>query len=108
AQVVRRDGVGFDEMLQTHLGGIEFEFFCELVEMDFQSETWLRRAVPAFGAARRLVREGAQAPKAITRHFISDGLERTRVERRGDAIRAVSAAVEERVEVHRGDRAVFR
>ena len=63
--------------------------------------------MPALGAAGRLVGEGAQAAEAVARDFVGDGLQRARVEGRGDAVGAVGAAVEERLEVERGDRAVL-
>src|SRR5215213_2981309 len=93
-------------MLEPKLCGVEAQLFRDLVELNFQGEARLRRAVPALGAAGRFVREGAQAAEAVARDFVCDGLKRARVERGGDAVGAVRAAVEERLEVERGDGAV--
>jgi len=93
-------------MSEAHLRRVQLEFVGYLVNLHFESEARLRRAVPALGAARRLVGEGAQALEAIVRHVVSDGLERAGIEGRGDAVGAVCAAVEISLEVHRGDCAV--
>ena len=79
----------------------------DLVELHLEGEARLRRAVAALGAARRLVGEDARAVEAVRRDLVGHGLERARVVRRGDAVGAVGAAVEQGLEVHRRDRAVL-
>src|SRR5207244_1397794 len=76
--------------------------------VDFEREAGLRRAVPAFGAARRLIREGARALEMIARDVVSDGLERASVVRARHAVGAVGPAVEQRPKVHPCDGAVLR
>ena len=71
--------------------------------MYLEREARLRRAVPALGAARRLVREGARALKVIARDIVGDGLERASVVRACDAVGAVGAAIEQRFEMHSGN-----
>ena len=78
----------------------------DLVELNLLAEAALRRAVSALGPARRLVGEDAAALKVIRRDVIGHRLQRAGVERAGDAVRAVGAAVEQRLDVHAGDRAV--
>src|SRR5712691_4248741 len=60
-QVVRglRERIGDDA--PPEVGGIEPELLGRLVELTFQREAWLRRAVPALRSARRLVGEDARA-----------------------------------------------
>src|ERR1044072_4136391 len=93
-------------MPATNLNRIEFELFRNLVEMNFQRVTRLRCAVPAFWTTRRLVRKGAQPLELVTRHVIRDRLQRARVERTRNSIASVCTAIEKRLKVHRGDRAI--
>src|SRR5215212_3940616 len=93
-------------MLESKLCGVEAQLFGDLVKLNFEREARLRGAVPALGAAGRLVRKGAQAAEAVARDFVCDRLQRAGVEGRGHTVRAVCAAVQERLEVERGDRAV--
>ncbi len=94
-------------MRSAHLRGIETQLFSDLVELNLQRITRLRRAVPALWSARRLVGEDTQAIEFVTRHFVSHRLQRARVKRARDAVASVSPAVEKRFEMHRGNRAVF-
>ena len=51
------------------------------------------------GAARWLVRERPAAVEAVARQVVRHGLQRSRVERAGDPVGAVPAAVEQRAKV---------
>src|SRR5690348_6430977 len=93
-------------MFAANLDGILSELFGDFVELNFERVTRLRRAVAALWTTRRLVREGAYALKLVTRHVIRHGLQRAGVEGARHAVTAVRAAVEVRLEVHRGDRTV--
>src|SRR6266545_6311749 len=86
AQIVRGERVGWHQRLESQLRGIDAELFGNLVEVDFEREAGLWRAVPALGTARRLVRECARALEVIARDIVSDGLERARVVGARDAI----------------------
>src|SRR6266566_200980 len=94
-------------MCFTHLCRIKSQLFGDLVELHFQCITRLWRSVPALWSARRFVGEDAQAIEFVTRHFVSHRLQRAGVESTRDSVTPVSAAVEKRFEMHRGDRAVF-
>src|SRR5690242_39675 len=62
--------------------------------------------MPALGSAWRLVGEDAAPFERVRRDVISDRLQRTCVERAGDAVRSIGAAVENRLEMNAGNRAV--
>src|ERR1051326_7196100 len=94
-------------MPPSHLCRIEIQLLGDLIEMNFQRITWLRRSVPALRSTRRFVRENARSLKFVTRHFVSNGLERAGVEGAGNAVTSICPAVKKRFEVHRRDRAVF-
>src|SRR6185369_9433739 len=94
-------------MLTSNLYRIEFQLFGNLVEVNFQRITRLRCAMPAFWTTRRLVRESAHSLKLVTRHVISNGLQRPRVERTRNAVTPVRTTIEKRLKVHRSDRAVI-
>ena len=98
AQVIRRHRIRFDQMLAAHLRRIEFQLFGDLVELNFQRITRLRRSVSALWTTRRFVCKRAQSLKLVTRHVISHRLQRAGVERARDAVTAVSAAVEDTTE----------
>ena len=83
--------------------GSRLEVAAELVDVRLEGEPRLRRAVPALGAAGRLVGEDAHAVEAIARDLVGHGLQRARVVEAGHAVAAVPAAVERGAEVHRGD-----
>ncbi len=61
----------------------------------------------ALGAAGWLVRESAAALVAIPWNVISGGLQSTGVKSAGHSIRSVSTAIDQRLEMHSGDGAVF-
>ena len=105
-QVVRGQRVRLLDDSQAQIGRIDRERLGDLVELNLLAEAALRRAVAALRPARRLVREDAAAFEVVRRDVIRDGLQRAGVERAGDAVRAVRAAVEQRLHVHAGDRAV--
>src|SRR5687768_11975850 len=94
-------------MLAANLRRIERQLFGNLIELDFDRVSRLWCAMAALGATRRLVGEYAHALKLVTRHVVRDGLQRARVERARDAIAAICAAIQERLEMHSGNRAVF-
>src|SRR5690348_14729560 len=93
-------------MAAANVNGRDAYIFGYLVEVGFEREARLRRAMPALRPARRLVGEYTDAFKLITRHVVGDGLQRAAVEGRSDAVAAIRPAVEERAKVHRRDRAV--
>ena len=107
AQVVRGQRIGLLDDAQPQLGGIDAPAVRRSCRAGLRAEAGLRRAVPALGPARRLVGEDAAALEAVGRDVVGDGLQRAGVEGAGDAVRAVGAAVEQRLEVHAGDRAVL-
>src|SRR5215211_7066913 len=93
-------------MPAANLNRIDAQLFGDLVEMNFEGVTRLRRTVTAFWTTRRFVGESAQALKLVSRHVISHGLQRAGVERARHAVTTVRAAIEKRLKVHRGDRPV--
>ena len=107
AQVVRGQRVRGLQVLAPDRGRVETEVARDAVELRLEGEPRLRRAVAALGPARRLVREDARALELVRRDAVRDRLQRSRVVGRGDPVRAVAAAVERRLEVERGDRAVL-
>ncbi|MDH5211189.1 MAG: hypothetical protein OEW96_05885, partial [Betaproteobacteria bacterium] len=107
AQPARRKRVGLRHHREAQLGGIEAELFRDLVELHFLAEARLRRAVPALGAAGGLVREYPAGLELEARQLVGDGREHAGVERARRAVRAVGAAVEQRLQVHRREAAVL-
>ncbi len=93
-------------MPASNLNRIERQLFGDLVEVNFERVTRLRCAVPAFWTTWRFVCEGAQPLKLITRHVISDCLQRARVERTRNAVTSVRTTIKIRLKMHSGDRAV--
>src|SRR5260370_538315 len=67
-------GVGGDELVEPQLGRVHAELLGDLVEMDFEGEARLGRAVSALGAAGRLVGERSCALKLVPWDVIRDGL----------------------------------
>ena len=108
AQVVGGQRAGSDEVPEAQLGRIHPQRRGDLVEMDFERESGLRRAVPALRAARRLVREHPRTLKPVSLDVVGDRLQGARVVGAGDTVRSVPPAVEIALEVHRLDRPVFR
>ncbi len=99
-------GLGVLEVLETQIGRVDAEPVRGLVEVDLPGESRLRRAVPALRTARRLVGVRANAVEAVVGELVGDGLQRPGVVGRGDAVAAVSAAVEGGLQVLPGDGAV--
>ena len=93
-------------MPRRNSAGSRLQVFGDLVELHFLAEPRLRRAVATFGPARRLVGEDAAASETIAGNVVGDRLQRTRVERARHAVRAVGAAVEQRLQIQAGDPAV--
>jgi len=94
-------------MFETDLGRIHAELLGELVEVHLEREPRLGGAMAALGTAWRLVREDSCALKPVTWNVIGDRLQRPCVVRAGDSVGPVTAAVEQRLEVHARDGAVF-
>src|ERR1700694_1610756 len=63
--------------------------------------------MPTLWTTGRLIGEGAATLKLVTRHIVGDRLQRAGVERAGNTVTAISPAVEERLKMHSGYRAVF-
>ena len=106
-EVVHRLLVLGHDRAPAHLRGIEAELRGDLVEVDLEGKAGLRRPVAALRAAGRLVREDAAALELVPGDPVGHGLERARVEGRGDAVGAVRPAVEPRPEVEGQDLAVL-
>jgi hypothetical protein len=87
---------------------IHAELLGDLVELDLLAEARLRRSVPALRAARRLVRERAAGLEPVARNLVGHRLQHAGVERARDAIRAVAAAIDQRLQADAGELAVLR
>src|ERR1700674_3577948 len=61
----------------------------------------------AFWSARRLVGEGAAALEAIARDVVGGGLQRTGIKGACDAVGAVAATIDQRLEMHSADGAIL-
>src|SRR5262249_40818860 len=107
AQIIRSNRVRLHKVSLSDLNRIESKLFRNLVNMNFERESRLRRAVPPLRSTRRFVSEHAQAFELVAWHIVGHRLKRPRVERARDAVTAVRAAVQKRPEVHRGDCAVI-
>jgi len=107
AHVVGRGRVRLLDDLQPQVQRVDGELLRDLVQLYFLSEARLDRAVTPFGTAGRLVGESAAALEAVTRYAVGHGLQRARVEQAGHAVGAIGPAVEQRLQVHSGQRAVF-
>src|SRR5881296_2970473 len=94
-------------MFEPELGRVHAQLLGDLVDVDFQREARLRRAMASLGTARRLVRERSGALELVTWNVIRDRLQSTRVIGARDAVGAVATAVQQRLEVHGSDRPVF-
>src|SRR5919201_4217649 len=88
------------------LDRVEPELFGDLVEVDLESESRLRRAMATLRSARRLVREQPNPLETVARNRVGRGLQCTRVVGRRDAIAAVATAVQEALELHGRDPAI--
>jgi hypothetical protein len=106
--MVRGLGEGIGDDAAPHVGGIEPELLRRLVELTFEGEAGLDRAVAALGPARRLVGEDARALELVHGDLVGHRVDHARVERGGDAVGAVRSAVEPRLEVAAGDVAGLR
>src|SRR5215216_6461210 len=93
-------------MVATDLDRVESELLGDLVEMNFHRIARLRRAMPAFWTTRRFIRKCPQPLEFVTRHVVGNGLQGPAVERAGNSVTPVRAAVEKRLKVHGSDRAV--
>ena len=80
----------------------------DLFEMQLQRETGLGSAMAALRAARRLVGEDTAAFEAVGGDVVGHRLEGTCIKGRGHTIRAVGAAIERGLEMHRRDESVLR
>ena len=86
-------------MSQPEFGGVHSEILGDFVHVDLEGEPRLRRPVPAFGAARRLVGERSGALELVAVDVVGDGLERACVIRARNAVRSIGTTVEESAEV---------
>src|SRR6267378_605088 len=107
AKIICRHRVGRFDDAEAQVGGVDFQFLGDFVELDFLAEARLDGAVAAFGAARRFVRKSAATLKTITRDVVGGGLQRAGIKSAGDAVGAIAAAVDQRLEMHSGNRAVL-
>ncbi len=107
-QPVRRQRVGFHDHPEAQLRRVASELLGDLVELDLLAEARLRRAVAALGPARRLVGEDARGLELVARQLVGYRLQRSGVEGARDAVGAVAAAVDQRLQVHPGELAVLR
>src|SRR5215475_3519135 len=94
-------------MTTPHFNRIELQLFGDFVYLCLECEPWLRRAVPSLWTAWRLIGEHPESLELVSRYIVGHRLKRAGVKRARDAIAAISAAVQKRSEVHRGDRSVF-
>src|SRR5258708_24365294 len=94
-------------MVEPYLNGIEIQLLRDFVQLNFQSKTRLWRSVPALRPARRFIGEDSETIEFVTRHFISDGLQGSGVERARHSVTSISSTVKKRFEVHRRNRAVL-
>ena len=76
--------------------------------MHLEREPGLRRAVAALGTAGGFVGERPRPLEFVARYLVGDGLQRSRVVGARHAVGAVAPAVQQRAEMHPGDRAVLR
>src|SRR2546425_9295568 len=86
-------------MLQPEVGGVDPQLLRDLIEVDLQREPRLWRAVAPLRAAGWLVRERPRALELVAGHVMGDGLQSARVVGARDAVGAVAAAVQQRLEV---------
>ena len=108
AQPVRGERIRLGDHAQAQLRRVELELLGDLVELHFLAEARLRRAVAALGAAGRLVGEGAAGLELETRQLVGHRRQHAGVEGARRTVRAVAAAVEQRLQVHGGELAVLR
>ncbi len=106
AQPVGGDGAGLGEHAAAQVGGVDAQVAGDLVELDLEAEARLRRAVAPLRPAGGLVGEDPHSFEAVGRQLVGHRLQGAGVVGRGDAVAAVGAAVERRLQVLRGDRAV--
>ncbi len=107
-QPARGERVRLGHHAQAQLRGVEPELVGDLVQLHLLAEARLRRAVAALGPAGRLIGEGAAGLELEARQLVGHRRQHPGVERARRAVRAVGAAVEQRLQVHRGQLAVLR
>src|SRR6185369_15638166 len=96
-QPVGRERSGRHEVVLSNLHRVDADGFGDLVDLNLEAESRLRRAVAAFRSARGFVGEAAHRVELVTIDVVGDGLQRARVEGRRDAVAAVRAAVDPRL-----------
>src|SRR6185295_20009875 len=106
AKIVRRERIRKCKMPTANFDGVNPKLFGELVELDFEREARLWRAVSPLRAARRFIREDSKPLEFVTRHIVGDCLKRACVERARNAIAAIRSAIKQRAKVHCSNRAV--
>ena len=103
---VHGHAVGLHQLLQAQIDGIDAELLGNFIELDLHREARLRRAMAALRSAGGLVRKNAHPFELISRHFVSNRLQRAGVINRGQTVAAIAAAVEISFILHRLNRAV--
>src|SRR6267378_5837153 len=107
AEIIGRHRIGRFDDAEAQVGGVEFEFLGDFVELNFLAEARLDGAMAALWPARGFVGEGAAALEAIARDVVGGGLQRTGIKGAGDTVGAVAATIDQRLEMHSGDGAVL-
>ena len=80
-------------MVAPHLRWIEIQLFSDFVQVNLQGVTRLWRSMSALWPARRFVREDSHSIEFVTRHFVSDSLQRTGIERTCHSVTSVRSAI---------------
>src|SRR6267142_1164286 len=107
AEIIGRHRVGRFDDAEAQVGGVDFQFLSDFVELNFLTEAGLDGAMAAFWSARRFVGKGAATLETIARDVVGGGLQRTGIKSAGDAVGAVAAPIDQRLEMHSGDGAVL-
>ena len=92
---------------QPQIGRIDLQLFRDFIELHFLAKARLHGTVSALRSTWRFIRERAAALESIARYMVSRGLQRASVKRAGHAVRAVRATIDQRLQMHGGDGAVF-
>ena len=106
-QVIGRQRPRLLDHVETQFGRVNFQPIRDLVELYFLAEAGLNGAVAALRPARGLVGEHPAGIEGIARQVVGDRLQHRRIERAGDTVGTVSAAVQQGLQVHGGQRAVY-
>src|SRR6267378_2380131 len=107
AEIICRHRVGRFDDAEAQVGGVELEFLGDFVELNFLAEARLDGAMAAFWSTRRFVGKGAATLETIARDVVGGGLQRTGIKGARYAVGAVAAPIDQRLEMHSGDGAIF-